>query len=99
MRRIVKPGREARPGRLGSILGEHAWVRCPMLGPEASRMPLLRKLEHKLAERSSEARERTWLGEVAGLEQTLTALRPRSSTPNCSPPSASLARRAPSASR
>jgi integrase len=54
---------------------EHACVRCPMLRPEPSRLPLLRELEHNLAERITEARQRTWLGEVAGLEQTLTALR------------------------
>lgn len=54
---------------------EHACVRCPMLRPEPSRLPLLGELEHNLAERITEARQRTWLGEVAGLEQTLTALR------------------------
>jgi integrase len=54
---------------------EHACVRCPMLRPEPSRLPLLREFEDNLTERISEARERTWLGEVAGLEQTLAALR------------------------
>lgn len=54
---------------------EHACVRCPMLRPEPSRLPLLRELEDNLADRITEARQRTWLGEVAGLEQTLTALR------------------------
>jgi integrase len=54
---------------------EHACVRCPMLRPEPSRLPLMNELEHNLAERITEARQRTWLGEVAGLEQTLTALR------------------------
>jgi len=54
---------------------EHACVRCPMLRPEPSRLPLLRELEDNLTDRISEARERTWLGEVAGLEQTLAALR------------------------
>lgn len=54
---------------------EHACVRCPMLRTEPSRLPLLRELEDNLTDRISEARERTWLGEVAGLEQTLAALR------------------------
>jgi hypothetical protein len=54
---------------------EHACVRCPMLRPEPSRLPLLRELETNLTERIAEARDRVWLGEVTGLEQTLTALR------------------------
>lgn len=43
--------------------------------PEPSRLPLLREFEDNLTERISEARERTWLGEVARLEQALAALR------------------------
>jgi integrase len=54
---------------------EHACIRCPMLRTEPSRLPLLRELEDNLADRIGEARQRTWLGEVAGLEQTLAALR------------------------
>jgi hypothetical protein len=46
-----------------------------MLRPEPSRLPLLRELETNLTERIAEARDRVWLGEVTGLEQTLTALR------------------------
>lgn len=46
-----------------------------MLRPEPSRLPLPNELEANLAERITEARQRTWLGEVAGLEQTLAALR------------------------
>ncbi len=45
-----------------------------MLRPEPSRLPLLRELEDNLTERITEARQRTWLGEVTGLEQTLAAL-------------------------
>jgi integrase len=54
---------------------EHACIRCPMLRPEPSRLPLMNELEANLTERIAEAGQRTWLGEVAGLEQTLTALR------------------------
>ncbi len=34
-----------------------------------------RELETNLTERIAEARERVWLGEVAGLQETLVALR------------------------
>jgi DNA-binding transcriptional MerR regulator len=54
---------------------EHACIRCPMLRTEPSRLPLLRELEDNLTERIAEAQQRTWLGEVEGLRQTLTALR------------------------
>lgn len=54
---------------------EHACVRCPMLRPEPSRLPLLRELETNLTERIAEAKARVWLGEVAGLQETLVALR------------------------
>jgi hypothetical protein len=46
-----------------------------MLRAESSRLPLLRELEDNLTERIAEAQQRTWLGEVEGLRQTLTALR------------------------
>jgi hypothetical protein len=54
---------------------EHACVRCPMLRPEPSRLPLLCELEANLTERIAEARQQVWLGEVAGLQETLVALR------------------------
>jgi Phage integrase family len=54
---------------------EHACVRCPMLRPEPSRLPLLRELETNLTEPIAEARDRVWLGEVAGLQETLVACR------------------------
>lgn len=46
-----------------------------MLRPEPSRLPLLRELEANLTERIAEARQQVWLGEVAGLQETLVALR------------------------
>lgn len=58
-----------------SCAHEHACVRCPMLRPEPSRLPLLRELEANLTERIAEARQQVWLGEVAGLQETLVALR------------------------
>jgi len=54
---------------------EHACARCPMLRPEPSRLPVFAELEANLEQRLTEARERVWLGEVTGLEQTLQALR------------------------
>jgi Phage integrase family len=54
---------------------EHACVRCPMLRPEPSRLPLLRELETNLTERITEARDHNWLGEIEGLNQTLVGLR------------------------
>jgi hypothetical protein len=46
-----------------------------MLRPEPSRLLLLRELETNPTERIAEARDRVWLGEVAGLQETLVALR------------------------
>jgi len=46
-----------------------------MLRPKPSRIALMRELEANLVERIDEARERVWLGEVAGLERTLEELR------------------------
>lgn len=54
---------------------EHACARCPMLRPEPSRLPVFFELEENLQQRLAEARDRVWLGEVSGLEQTLAALR------------------------
>jgi hypothetical protein len=46
-----------------------------MLHTKPSRLPLLREFEVNLEARITEARSQCWLGEVAGLEQTLVALR------------------------
>jgi hypothetical protein len=46
-----------------------------MLRPEPSRLPLMREFEANLEDRIGEARQRVWLGEVTGLQETLTALR------------------------
>jgi hypothetical protein len=43
--------------------------------PEPSHPRLLRELEDNLAERIAEAQQGTWLGDVEGPRQTLTALR------------------------
>ncbi|MGW0574204.1 hypothetical protein [Streptomyces tauricus] len=57
---------------------EHSCVRySPMLRPEPSRLPLLCELEDYLTECIADARQRVWLGEVAGLRDTLVALPPR----------------------
>jgi hypothetical protein len=45
------------------------------LRPEPSGLPLLRELEANLEERVDEAQQCVWLGDVAGLQETLTALR------------------------
>lgn len=72
--RKVAYGNCARPYGAPCV-HEHACIRCPMLHTEPNRLPLLRELEDNLQARIDEARTRSWLGEVAGLEQTLVALR------------------------
>lgn len=72
--RDVAYGKCERP--YGSCcIHEHACVRCPMLRPLPSRLPLLREVETSLVERIAEAEDRVWLGEVKGLQATLEALR------------------------
>lgn len=54
---------------------EHACVRCPMLQVEPGQIPRLRDLENNALERLEEAKQKTWLGEVAALEESLRHIR------------------------
>ncbi|WP_245827763.1 tyrosine-type recombinase/integrase [Sinomonas mesophila] len=54
---------------------EHACVRCPMLQVDPNQMPRLQEIEAKTLERIDEARQKTWLGEVAALEESLRHIR------------------------
>lgn len=52
---------------------EHACIRCPMLRPDPGQRPRLEELVVALHGRKKEARERGWLGELEGIEISLTA--------------------------
>lgn len=51
---------------------EHSCVRCPMLRVSPSQRPRLLEIIRNLADRITEARANGWLGEVQGLEASLT---------------------------
>ena len=50
---------------------EHACVRCPFLRIDPSQLHRLVELEQNTSDRVREAEERGWLGEVAGLNESL----------------------------
>jgi hypothetical protein len=50
---------------------EHACIRCPMLRPDPAQLPRLAEIEINTRERLQEARQMQWLGEVAGLQDSL----------------------------
>jgi len=50
---------------------EHACIRCPMLRPDPAQLPRLVEIEINTRERLQEARQMQWLGEVAGLQDSL----------------------------
>lgn len=54
---------------------EHACVRCPMLQVDPAQQPRLRELEANALKRLDEAKQKTWLGEVAALEESLRHIR------------------------
>lgn len=54
---------------------EHACVRCPMLQVDPAQQPRLQELEANALTRLDEARQKTWLGEVAALEESLRHIR------------------------
>ncbi|KAB2346921.1 hypothetical protein F8566_22270 [Actinomadura rudentiformis] len=51
---------------------EHAWLRCPMLRPGPDQRVRLAEIITNLHERTKEATDRGWLGEIEGLEVSLT---------------------------
>ena len=50
---------------------EHACVRCPFLRIDPAQLPRLNDIESNTRARLDEARQKTWLGEVAALEESL----------------------------
>jgi site-specific recombinase XerD len=54
---------------------EHACVRCPMLQVDPAQQPRLQELEANALKRLDEAKQKTWLGEVAALEESLRHIR------------------------
>ena len=51
---------------------EHACLRCPLLRPDPKQSARLIEIQENLKSRLVEARKRGWLGEVEGLELSLT---------------------------
>lgn len=56
---------------------EHACARCRFLRVDPAQLPRITDMINNTEERLDEARERTWLGEVAALEDSLQHLRRR----------------------
>ena len=54
---------------------EHACVRCPMLHVNPKMLPRLAELEADLLDRRGRAEAEGWIGEIEGIELTLTFLR------------------------
>jgi integrase len=50
---------------------EHACVRCPFLRVDIAQLPRLEQIQQNTTMRLEEARAKGWLGEVAGLEESL----------------------------
>jgi integrase len=59
---------------------EHACIRCPMLRPDPAARGRLAEIIKNLADRIAEARINGWLGEVEGLQVSLTAARAKLAT-------------------
>jgi site-specific recombinase XerC len=73
-RRKVELGGCARP--YGSACQhEHACLRCPMLNINPKMLPRLDEIETDLLARRGRAENEAWLGEVEGIDLTLTFLR------------------------
>lgn len=62
---------------------EHACVRCPMLQIDPEQMPRLQEREINTLTRIDEARQKTWLGEVAALEESLRHIREKQTQAAC----------------
>lgn len=54
---------------------EHACIRCPMLHVEPKMITRLTEIETDLASRRERARSEGWIGEIEGIDLTLTFLR------------------------
>jgi hypothetical protein len=69
--RKVELGECGRPYG-SSCQHEHACIRCPMLRVSPTQRPRLIEIIRNLGERITEARANGWLGEVQGLQVSLT---------------------------
>ena len=54
---------------------EHACIRCPMLRVDPKMLPRLEEIETDLLQRRARAEAERWLGEIEGIDLTLTFLR------------------------
>ncbi|MCX5072691.1 site-specific integrase [Streptomyces sp. NBC_00513] len=73
-KRKVELGNCARP--YGSpCQHEHACIRCPMLQVNPKMLPRLAEIEKDLLLRRKRAEEEQWLGEIEGIDMTLTFVR------------------------
>ena len=52
---------------------EHSCIRCPLLRPDPDQRPRLIEIRDNLKTRIAEAEHYSWLGEIAGLQASLTA--------------------------
>ena len=65
----------AAPTPTGPLTSWHSCLRCPMLDMDPNLLPRLDEIEDDLQARRSRAAHEGWLGEVEGLDLTLTFLR------------------------
>jgi hypothetical protein len=73
-KRKVELGNCARP--YGSpCQHEHACIRCPMLQVNPKMLPRLAEIEKDLILRRKRAEDEQWLGEIEGIDMTLTFVR------------------------
>ncbi|MCT9094361.1 site-specific integrase [Streptomyces sp. ASQP_92] len=73
-KRKVELGNCARPYGTG-CQHEHACIRCPMLQVNPKMLPRLAEIEKDLLLRRKRAEAEDWLGEIEGIDMTLTFLR------------------------
>ncbi|MEG8184603.1 phage integrase family protein [Nocardia terpenica] len=73
-KRKVELGGCARPHGTG-CQHEFACVRCPMLNINPKMLPRLEEIEQDLLDRRARAEQEAWLGEIEGIDLTLTFLR------------------------
>ena len=52
---------------------EHACIRCPMLRPDPTQRARLEEIRINLTERGLEAKTKGWLGELEGIQISITA--------------------------
>ena len=75
LRQAQGRARQLRSSLRNALQHEHACIRCPMLQVNPKMLPRLAELEKDLLLRRKRAEEEQWLGEVEGIDATLTFLR------------------------